>query len=124
MSSFANFMRMINPINHPKYKSYIQIKYFLNGKPDWSTVPIKTPVKFYITTQGNFSTRKTKHEIKAILLRTERKDNPESPYSFLVKLKDLEETNQKLYYIYKSNFFSESTATIYYNELKLDLPND
>ena len=124
MSSFASFMKMINPINHPQNFSFSQIRYLPNGKPDWSTVPFNTPVKYYLTKKGEYSTRKTSIEIKATLVTKTKKEDPERPYEFKVKIKNFDEVQRILFPIHNNSFYLDHFATLYYDELKLDLPND
>ena len=124
MSSFANFMKMVNPINHPQSKLHMLIEYLPNGKPNWDTVPLGTPVKYYLTKKGNYSTRKTSIEIKATLINKIRKEDPERPYEFNVKIKNFDEVQRMLYPIHGNNFYLDPYTFIYYEEIKLDLPND
>lgn len=124
MSSFANFMKMVNPINHPQSKLHMLIEYLPNGKPNWATVPLGTPVKYYLTKKGIYSTRKTSIEIKATLIDKIRKEDPERPYEFKVKIKNFDEVQRMLYPIHQNDFYLDPHTTLYYDEIKLDLPND
>ena len=124
MSSFANFMKMVNPINHPKLKLHTLIKYLPNGKPNWATVPLGTPVKYYLTKKGNYSTRKTSIEVKATLIDKTRREDPERPYEFKVKIKNFNEVQRILQPIHGDVFYLDPIIALYYDEIKLDLPND
>lgn len=123
-NSFANFMRMINPVKHPASIVFNHITYLKNGKPNWSSVPLNTPVKFYVTRKGGYSTRKTSLEIKGVLISKILKTNPERPYEFEVRMKNFNDVQDKLRFITGFDFFINEKVTLFYDELRLDLPND